>query len=115
MKLLKFIAIIMTTLFASCVGQKKYAAALNKADSCEIDLKSGQNENALLTANLANEKFRAHALEKQMEYFKKAPIPIYRWQLNALIGPHLWIISMLIRTNIVDISTKYLSFVQCRS
>ena len=70
MKLFQLIAIIITTLFASCVGQKKYAAALSRADTCETDLKSGQNENALLTANLANEKFRAHALEKQMEYFK---------------------------------------------
>lgn len=42
----------------------------NRADRCEGDLKTSENERSLLEANLANEKNRAKSLEQQTEYFK---------------------------------------------
>jgi len=70
MKILKFIAIIMTLLFVSCVSQKKYTAIKDKATLCDNKLKNSHNENTLLATNLANEKNRTKSLEQQMEYFK---------------------------------------------
>ena len=44
--------------------------AENRAQLCENDLKSKQNELLVLNANLANEANKVNKLEKQIDYFK---------------------------------------------
>ena len=70
MNTIKFTAAILILLFTSCVSQKKYASALDRAALCETNLKNSQNENSILEASIANEKNRAKSLEQQLEYFK---------------------------------------------
>ena len=70
MNTIKFTAAILILLLTSCVSQKKYASALDRATLCETNLKNSQNENSMLEASIANEKNRAKSLEQQLEYFK---------------------------------------------
>ena len=71
MNTLKFaVAIIIILLFTSCVSQKKYAAAQDRAALCETNLNNSQNENMILEASIANEQNKAKSLEQQLEYFK---------------------------------------------
>lgn len=68
---LKFVAaIIIILLFTSCVSQKKYATAQDRAALCETNLNKSQNENMILETSIANEKNKAKSLEQQLEYFK---------------------------------------------
>lgn len=64
-------------LLASCVSQKKYSDAENRAklleersQFCENDLKLKQNEVLVLKTNLENEENKVNVLEKQIDYFK---------------------------------------------
>ncbi len=77
MKTLKFTIIIIAMLLASCVSQKKYSDAENRAklleersQFCENDLKLKQNEVLVLKTNLENEENKVNVLEKQIDYFK---------------------------------------------
>ena len=70
MNTIKFTAAILILLLTSCVSQKKYASAQDRAALCETNLKNSQNENSMLEASIANEKNRAKSLEQQLEYFK---------------------------------------------
>lgn len=70
MKNLFFPIIVLASLLSSCVSQKKYTDMQNRAERCEGDFKTSENERSLLEANLANEKNRAKSLEQQTEYFK---------------------------------------------
>ncbi|MFH6769112.1 OmpA family protein [Gaetbulibacter aquiaggeris] len=77
MKTLKLSIIVIAVLLASCVSQKKYSdlenraqLAEDKAQLCENDLKSKQNEILVLNANLGNETNKVNKLEKQIDYFK---------------------------------------------
>jgi chemotaxis protein MotB len=71
MKPLKFIIVLLFAVFlSSCVSQKKYTALQDRADSCETELKSSNNERLVLEANLANEKNKVNTLNQQTEYFK---------------------------------------------
>ena len=70
MKIVKLMALASVLLFSSCVSQKKYAAAQDRANLCENNLKNSQNEISVLENNLANEKNLSKSLEQQMEYFK---------------------------------------------
>ena len=57
-------------LLTSCVSQKKYSAAQERATLCETNLNNSQNENSMLEVSIANEKNRNKSLEQQLEYFK---------------------------------------------
>lgn len=57
-------------LMSGCVSQKNYTAMQNRAEFCETNLKTSENERLLLEANLANERNRTKGLEKEIEYFK---------------------------------------------
>lgn len=70
MKILKLMALASTILLTSCVSQKKYTAAQDRAALCETNLRNSQNEATVLENSLANEKNRNKSLEQQMEYFK---------------------------------------------
>lgn len=71
MKRLKFITLFLSVVFlSSCVSQKKYTALQDRADSCETELKTSNNQRLVLESNLANEKNKAKNLNQQMEYFK---------------------------------------------
>ncbi|MCL5129326.1 OmpA family protein [Algibacter sp. L4_22] len=77
MKIITLINILIFTLLTSCVSQKKYTELQNRADLCEGELRTASNElkttsNELLVLenNLANEKNKSKALEKQGDYFK---------------------------------------------
>ncbi|EPR72340.1 Flagellar motor rotation protein MotB [Winogradskyella psychrotolerans RS-3] len=77
MKITTFISILIFALLTSCVSQKKYTALQNKAELCEdelantsAELRTTSNEVLVLENNLANEKNKSKALEKQGDYFK---------------------------------------------
>ncbi|MBQ0787756.1 MAG: flagellar motor protein MotB [Oceanihabitans sp.] len=77
MKIIPFISILIFALLTSCVSQKKYAALQNRAELCEGELKTTSaelrttsNDLLVLENNLANEKNKSKALEKQGDYFK---------------------------------------------
>jgi chemotaxis protein MotB len=70
MNTLKFTAVILMLLLTSCVSQKKYTAAQERATLCETNLNNSQNENSMLEVSIANEKNRNKSLEQQLEYFK---------------------------------------------
>jgi len=70
MKILKFMALASLILFSSCVSQKKYTAAQDRANLSENNLRNSQNEVRVLETNLSNEKNRSKSLHQQMEYFK---------------------------------------------
>jgi chemotaxis protein MotB len=70
MKITTFISILIFALLTSCVSQKKYTALQNRAELCEGELRSTSNELLVLENNLANEKNKTKALEKQGDYFK---------------------------------------------
>ena len=70
MKLLKFITLLSIAFLASCVSQRKYADLQNRAELCENDLKTSENERLVLETNLANEKNKTKSAEQQVEYFK---------------------------------------------
>jgi len=70
MNTLKFTAVILMLLLTSCVSQKKYSAAQERATLCETNLNNSQNENSMLEVSIANEKNRNKSLEQQLEYFK---------------------------------------------
>lgn len=77
MKIINFMSIILLALLTSCVSQKKYTDLQNSATLCEDKLKNTSNQlrstsNQLLVLenNLANEKNKSKALEKQGDYFK---------------------------------------------
>lgn len=70
MKIIKLTALVSVILLTSCVSQKKYTAAQDRANLFETNLNNSKNEVDLLENSLANEKNRAKSLEQQMEYFK---------------------------------------------
>lgn len=71
MKQLKFITLLLSVVFlSSCVSQKRYTELQERADSCEIELKTSNNKRLVLETNLANEQNKAKSLNQQMEYFK---------------------------------------------
>jgi len=70
MKIIKLTALASVILLTSCVSQKKYTAAQDRANLFETNLNNSKNEVDLLENSLANEKNRAKSLEQQMEYFK---------------------------------------------
>ncbi len=70
MKTIKLIAVLSALALASCVSQKKYTTAQDRANLFENNLRNSQNEVTALEAGLANEENRSKALEQQMEYFK---------------------------------------------
>lgn len=77
MKITTLIGVLIVTLLTSCVSQKKYTALQNRAELCEdqlrttsAELRSTSNELLVLENNLANEKNKSKALEKQGDYFK---------------------------------------------
>ncbi|ALM07761.1 membrane protein [Sediminicola sp. YIK13] len=62
--------VIILALFTSCVSQKNYTQALNRAEACENDLKTSENARVLLETNLANEINKTKGMEKEIAYFK---------------------------------------------
>ncbi len=72
MKILTSLVVLasLTLVSTSCVTQKKYTAAQDRATLCENNLDNSQNEIAVLQNSLANEKNRTKSLEQQIEYFK---------------------------------------------
>jgi len=77
MKNLKFTCLLITTLLVSCVSQKKYTETENRsklfedrAQVCENDIKSLQNEILVLETNFGNEKNKVSKLERQIDYFQ---------------------------------------------
>jgi chemotaxis protein MotB len=77
MKTIKLMGILIFTLLTSCVSQKKYTDLQNRAELCEdelrttsTELRSISNQLLVLENNLANEKNKSKALEKQGDYFK---------------------------------------------
>ncbi len=65
-----FSSIVLVSLLASCVSQKKYTEVQKRAELCETKLSASKNERTLLEAGLANEKNKSLSLEQQMEYLK---------------------------------------------
>lgn len=70
MKIINLIAILLLIFLSSCVSQKKYTELENRSQKCESDLILNKGELLVLETNLANEKNKVNALEKQMAYFK---------------------------------------------
>lgn len=70
MNTIKFTSIVLIYLLSSCVGQKKYTTLQDRAQLCENNLRTTENDRSLLEASLANEKNRSKSFEQQMEYFK---------------------------------------------
>lgn len=64
------IGVLMIFFLASCVSQKKYTELQDRAYNCENELDLASNERLLLENNIANEKSKIKALEKQVDYFK---------------------------------------------
>ncbi|GGX11102.1 OmpA/MotB family protein [Aquimarina muelleri] len=70
MKITILISILIFVLLTSCVSQKKYTDLHNRAELCEGELRNASNKLLMLENNLANEKNKSKALEKQGDYFK---------------------------------------------
>lgn len=70
MNTIKFVSVTLIFLLTSCVSQKKYALIQDKAQLCENNLRTSENDRSLIEASLANEKNKSKSLEQQMEYFK---------------------------------------------
>ncbi len=62
--------VIILALLTSCVSQKNYTQALNRAEACESDLKTSENARMLLETNLANEINKTKGMEQEIAYFK---------------------------------------------
>jgi chemotaxis protein MotB len=70
MKITTCISILVFALLTSCVSQKKYAELQNSTELFKEELTSTSNELLVLENNLANEKNKSKALQKQGDYFK---------------------------------------------
>lgn len=71
------ILIVVAILLSACVSQKEYTQLERDLEmeqttskTCQDNLKSSQNDQLILEANLENLKNRANKLENQIEYFK---------------------------------------------
>ncbi|WP_291871007.1 OmpA family protein [Maribacter sp.] len=64
------ISITLLVLLGSCVSQKKYTSAQDRASLCETNLRTSENQRTVIEGDLANEKNRTKSLEQQIDYFK---------------------------------------------